>query len=257
VDTAAPAASAPPIVAAVAEAPATPAAAPIDEDAPNAAIEGGDDMFALGDSVLLGAQAQLARAIPGIRIDAHVGRQASQGLKVLEDWRHASGKASTMLVHLGTNGYINEGQFREMLAALADRTSVIVINVHAERRWTASNNALIAAVCPEFANVRVIDWDGAGRGHPEYFVKDGIHLTGKGIRALVAQIQTITGGAVMEPGKAAQLLKGAQRARPAGKTPAASAAAAEPDKPAAEAAADETPVPHAEEPPATQAPKPE
>ncbi|MFL6708918.1 MAG: acyltransferase family protein [Massilia sp.] len=230
----------------VAAAPVAAATAEPDSDTANEAIEGGDDIFAMGDSVLLGAQATLAKAIPGIHIDAHVGRQASQGLKVITDWRARSGKASTVLVHLGTNGYINEGQFREILGALADRTSVIVINVHAERRWTASNNALIASVCPDFANVRVIDWNGVSTGHPEYFVKDGIHLTGKGIRALVAQIKAITGGAVIPPGSLDKHARRRAAASPATSATSASAASSsasvEAAAPVKAPAAEETPA---------------
>lgn len=157
-------------------------------------MEGGDDVWAIGDSVMLGASAHLIKTIPGIRIDAHIGRQASEGLKAVLAWRAASGKASTVLVHLGTNGYINEAQFRALLAALADRTRVIVINVHAERRWAQPNNAMIARLAPEFPNVQLIDWAAVSAGQPQYFVGDGIHLTPSGMRAMAAQIKQAVGG---------------------------------------------------------------
>jgi peptidoglycan/LPS O-acetylase OafA/YrhL len=158
-------------------------------------ISGGEAMYALGDSVLLGARDHLARMIPGIQIDAAVGRQASQGLSSVKAWHGKLSSASTVLVHLGTNGYIDEGQFRELLKALADCKLVILINVHADRRWTEPNNELIARMARAFPNTHLVDWHLASASRPDYFVKDGIHLTRRGILAFTSQIKMATGGA--------------------------------------------------------------
>jgi peptidoglycan/LPS O-acetylase OafA/YrhL len=162
-------------------------------------ISGGADIFAIGDSVLLGSSAYLSKKIPGIQIDAAVGRQASNGLKVIQEWVSQPQKATTVIVHLGTNGYINEGQFKELLGALAGLQHVFVINVHADRRWTAPNNEIIERTVHAFPNVALIDWHGVSEQRPEYFVSDGIHLTKKGILALTAQIKLATGGEAIPP----------------------------------------------------------
>jgi peptidoglycan/LPS O-acetylase OafA/YrhL len=164
-----------------------------------APISGGGDMYAIGDSVLLGARQHLSKAIPGIRIDARVGRQASEGSSTIKEWRNSNAKATTVLVHLGTNGYINESQYRKLLAELSDCQSVILINVRAKRRWTAPNNEIIGRMAREFLNVRVIDWNALSDNHPEFFVKDGIHLTQKGIVALTERIKLMTGGKPLSP----------------------------------------------------------
>jgi len=176
----------------VAVAPALPAA-----PEPDLPISGGEDILAIGDSVLLGAGGHLAKDIPGIQIDAVVGRQASSGLKVLKEGHGHGRKAPTVLLHLGTNGYIDEGQFRELLQALADRKSVLIVNFHAERRWTQPNNELIARLAGEFPNVHVVDWSAASASHPDYFVKDGIHLSTKGIAAFTSAIKVASGGSVI------------------------------------------------------------
>ncbi|MFP5393636.1 MAG: acyltransferase family protein [Gammaproteobacteria bacterium] len=184
------------------QAAAAPAAvAPAADDAldANLKISGGKEIVAIGDSVLLGASDHLSKTIPGIRIDAQVGRQASQGLKVVQQLRGKLTGESTVLLHLGTNGYINEAQFRELLNALADCKAVLVINVHAERRWTAPNNEMIERMTREFSNVRLINWSQVSAQRPEYFNKDGIHLTKKGILALATQIKLATGGEPLGP----------------------------------------------------------
>src|SRR5207244_1317710 len=93
-----------------------------------------------------------------------------------------------------TNGYINEGQFRELLQALAGCKSVILMNVHADRRWTAPNNEIIARMVQEFPNTNLVDWSLVSAAHPDFFVKDGIHLTRRGILAYASQIRMATGG---------------------------------------------------------------
>src|SRR5690242_18705801 len=40
-------------------------------------------IFGVGDSVMLGASSELTQAVPGIEIDAVVGRQASAGIDIL------------------------------------------------------------------------------------------------------------------------------------------------------------------------------
>lgn len=229
-------------------------------------ISGGDAMYALGDSVLLGARDHLARMIPGIQIDAAVGRQASQGLSSVQAWQGKLSSASTVLVHLGTNGYIDEGQFRELLKALAACKLVILVNVHADRRWTEPNNELIARMAREFPNTHLVDWHLASASRPDYFVKDGIHLTRRGILAFTSQIKMATGGEPLPdpppdapdaPAAGARVRQVAHRAADSAAQPAAAEAAAVPlhdpqeakeAKEAGEPARDPTPAPASDAP---------
>lgn len=46
------------------------------------------------------------------------------------------------------------------------------------------NNADLAAARPGWPELRVLDWDAHGDGNPEWFARDGIHLTATGSLAL-------------------------------------------------------------------------
>lgn len=148
-----------------------------------AAAEPSDRITALGDSVMLGARPALTRVLPISYLDAQVGRQAHELLKLLKQMKQAQTLTPTVLMHIGTNGYIYERNLREMLTLLDDRERVVLINVHADRRWTPDNNQVLAEVTQKFSNVLLIDWAQQGRLHPEYFASDGIHLSGSGMRA--------------------------------------------------------------------------
>ena len=147
----------------------------------------------IGDSVMLGAREHLGRTIAGVRVDAEVGRQGSQGVKLLKEFRAHAVLCNSVVVHLGTNGYLSETHYREMLKQLQDRPVVVLVNIHANRHWTAANNRMIARVGREFQNTRVVDWHALSDRRPEFFVSDGVHLSGTGIQAMAREIRRAVG----------------------------------------------------------------
>ena len=126
----------------------------------------------VGDSVLLGASPYLLRRLPGASVEAKVGRQGGEGLKLVQSLREQALLGEAAVIHLGTNGYLSEKQFRTLLEQLAHCRTVVVVNVYGARRWTGPNNALIARLAPHFENVRVVDWYAIGQANPAYFVQD-------------------------------------------------------------------------------------
>ena len=147
----------------------------------------------LGDSVLLGASPYLLRRLPSASVEAKVGRQGSDGLKLVQSLREETRLGDATVIHLGTNGYLAEKQFRALLEQLSDRKTVVVLNVYGARRWTGPNNELIERLSQNFDNVRLIDWHAIGQANPGYFVQDGIHLSGAGIHAYYNQIRMALG----------------------------------------------------------------
>ncbi len=147
----------------------------------------------IGDSVMLGARDHLGRTIAGVRVDAEVGRQGSRAPKLLQEFRTHSTLCSSVVVHLGNNGYLAESHYRDMLKQLKDRQVVVLVNIHANRPWTAANNSMIGRVSREFDNIRIIDWYAISQSRPEFFVADGVHLTGAGIQAIAREIHHAVG----------------------------------------------------------------
>lgn len=147
----------------------------------------------VGDSVLLGARPYLLRRLPWASVEAKVGRQGGEGLKLVQSLRDTAQLGDAAVIHLGTNGYLSEAQFQALLAQLADRKAVVVVNVYGARRWTRPNNEMMARVSARFQNVRLVDWHAIGEANPDYFVQDGIHLSGIGIHAYYSQIRMALG----------------------------------------------------------------
>ncbi len=147
----------------------------------------------LGDSVLLGASDHLAKKVEGLEIDAAIGRQGKDGLTRLRELKEKNELADIVIIHLGTNGYLYEAQVREVMTLLSTVRQVVFINVKAPRRWEKSNNELLKNMSKDFPNVKLIDWRSIGQSHKEYFGKDHIHLTKKGVRAMTTEILRVSG----------------------------------------------------------------
>jgi peptidoglycan/LPS O-acetylase OafA/YrhL len=160
-----------------AEATAPLAAAPV---ALRPTVSVGGRVFALGDSVMLGAAWQLASTVADIEVDAQVGRQAGSALSILKERRAAGLLGPAVVIQLGNNGTLSRKELREMLALLADVPRVVVVNVRVPRPWEGSNNAVISEETAAYANVQVVDWRGVAGEREDLFWSDSIHLRPEG-----------------------------------------------------------------------------
>ena len=75
---------------------------------------------AIGDSVMVGAAKDLAAAIPGLDLDATIGRQASDTIKLLQQYRDAGKLGSTVIIDIGSNGTLTGKQFDQIMEVLKD-----------------------------------------------------------------------------------------------------------------------------------------
>lgn len=148
---------------------------------------------AIGDSVMLGARNTLKSVIRGARVDAAVSRFPGAFIGKIKRYQAADRLADIVVLHPGTNGVIPEAMMREMLDLLDDRATVVVVNDAMPRTWRDPNNKVIAKVVPDYPNAVLADWEQASKGHDDYFVSDGVHLTAKGAQAYAQLIKKAAG----------------------------------------------------------------
>ena len=156
--------------------------------APSYGRPSGVTVTALGDSVMVGAAPELARAIPGAEVNAEIGRQASAALDMLRQRSAAGGLGDAVVIHVGNNGTFTSGQFDGMMQVLADRRVVIFVTVKVPRPWEGANNGVISSGVGRYRNAALVDWYGASAGRPELFYSDEIHLKPEGVRLYTALI---------------------------------------------------------------------
>jgi peptidoglycan/LPS O-acetylase OafA/YrhL len=139
--------------------------------APPAPIE----QLAIGDSVMLGAAPELSDN--GFVVDATESRQFSNGADTVATLNTQGRLGSVVVVHLGTNGTIDDGDMTRMMEALAGVPQVLMLTLDVDRDWIPGNNALIYDTVNSYANVSLLDWAGlAGSCPGDCFASDGFHL---------------------------------------------------------------------------------
>jgi peptidoglycan/LPS O-acetylase OafA/YrhL len=145
-------------------------------------------VYAIGDSVMLGAASELSAVIAPIEIDAQVSREVGALIDILR-WRASSGLLpDTVVVHIGNNGYFAPGQFDEMMRTLINVRRVIVVNIRVQRPWEGPNNATINEGTARYPNAVLLDWYGTTEGRYDLFWDDGVHLRPEGAREYAAFI---------------------------------------------------------------------
>ncbi len=139
------------------------------------------DYLAIGDSVMLGAAGVLKER--GYTVNAEVSRQMNQTVALMEQLGEADVFGDPIIIHLGTNGPITRETLDALLAPLNRVPNVIMLNVHANRPWTAENNRILAERDKPDGqdNIILIDWNSLANECPgDCFAADGIHLTDAG-----------------------------------------------------------------------------
>ena len=131
--------------------------------------------LAVGDSVMLGAVPQLARA--GFEVDARGCRFVGQGLAVLRRRRRAGTLPRVVVLALGTNGSYARGDVGRALRILG-RERLLVLVTPRELRGRPGRDArlLRAAGRRRPGRIRVLDWARYSAGRAGWFGADGIHL---------------------------------------------------------------------------------
>ena len=142
-------------------------------------------LWIFGDSVLLGAKSGMEQAFDVQSYDAKVGVQAHILIRKMRAYALAHHGEFDVVFNIGVNGTLKPEHLPKISKALAGTARIVVINTVVPRPWQDPNNALIAQWASQHPTVRVADWATCSSGHPEYFVRDGVHLTQVGVQAFV------------------------------------------------------------------------
>ena len=144
---------------------------------------------AVGDSIMLDIQPELAADVPGVSVDGLVSRQFPAGIGVVQADRAAGTLGDILVVELGTNGTVTSADFDAMMQAASGVKRVIFVNVDVPRSWEAPDNAVLAAGVARYPGVAVLaDWYTLSSPHPEWFTPDQVHLQPAGAAALASLI---------------------------------------------------------------------
>ncbi len=149
---------------------------------PAPAVPPGEEMIAIGDSVMLASAPALQERFPGILIDAVVSRQMRAAPDLLRGYAEAGELRSTVVLGLGTNGPIDAATLEEVRRILGPSRTLVLVSAQAPRDWTPGVNGELTSFAARFRAVELADWRSAIEPQLALLAGDQIHPGSAGAR---------------------------------------------------------------------------
>ena len=144
---------------------------------------------AVGDSVLIDIEPDLAALVPGASFDGAVSRPWDTGVSVLSGSRARGQLRPEVVVGLGINGGVTPAQFDAMMRAVAGAKRVVFVTVRLPRSWQDQTNATLRDGVARYPGTAVLaDWYTLSADQPSWFAPDGVHLQKPGAQAMASLI---------------------------------------------------------------------
>ena len=150
---------------------------------------------AFGDSIMLGTRAYLELAFgDDIVVDAEVSRQFSQLPDTIADYKSDPDNpplGDVVIIHLGTNGFLNSRVFDETMEQLEATRRVLFVNVRVPRTWEDEVNRQLTRGVERWDNAYLVDWHGYSAGQEDNWINptDGVHMVPEGALAYTQLLQ--------------------------------------------------------------------
>lgn len=172
--------------------PAVPLRLPMDERGPDGPgttpLPSGDQIVAVGDSVMLASAPQLQTQFPGIAIDAAVSRQMWQATDIVAALASSGGLRDYLVLGLGTNGSIDPQTLHDVRSLIGPDRSLILVNPQAPRPWIPVVSEHLTAFAADYRNVVLADWRGAIAPQLDVLARDQVHPGPTGARIYTGTI---------------------------------------------------------------------
>lgn len=136
----------------------------------------GDQITAIGDSVMLASSQGLSEVFPGIQTDASVSRSIMVAPELIGNALSAGSLQQWVLIGLGTNSAITPDQLDQIRNMIGPDRVLVLVNAHGDRTWIPPTNQVLAdyaAAHPD--NVVLVDWDATANANAQVLGSDGIH----------------------------------------------------------------------------------
>ena len=148
---------------------------PFAPDADDLLVPAGEEITAIGDSLVVTSADGLTYRFPGIAYEARSNRQWHDTLAVIEESVAAGTVRDNVVLHLGTNAGVDEKALRAALEAFGPERNVVVMDLYVRSSFVDSSNETIREVVAEHPNAVVGDWNGTISQQPQVLQSDQVH----------------------------------------------------------------------------------
>ncbi|GAB3148817.1 hypothetical protein GCM10027058_09990 [Microbacterium neimengense] len=142
---------------------------------PDNEVVTGDEVTAVGDSVMLASAPSLLTALPGADVDAAVSRQMYAAPDILRFLADSGRLREFVVLGLGTNGSISQRTLEQVLEVIGPDRQLVLVTASAPRSWVPGVNADLAAFARTHRGVQIADWQTAIAPHLDLLAGDEVH----------------------------------------------------------------------------------
>ncbi|HEY1133385.1 MAG TPA: hypothetical protein VGE77_02330, partial [Nocardioides sp.] len=154
----------------------------------------GAQTVVVGDSVALAAAPGLVAELPGVGVDAAVGRQLHEAPEIVAELRATGRLRPYLVLALGTNGDFSSSELSAVVEAMGEGHRLVLVMAHGDRPWMAEVNRKLGAFVTAHPWVGLARWDQTSAQVTD-FASDGIHPGEQGgtvfARTVVEALRTL------------------------------------------------------------------
>lgn len=131
---------------------------------------------AIGDSVMLDVKPDVKRVFHHSAVSGSVGRQFYSLPGIVRKLKAQGHLAKYIVINLGINGPPTQHDINAVLKTVGKKRQIFWINTRVPRHWQNTTNRMIAKNAKKHANVHLVNWYKASKGHKGWYVSDRVHL---------------------------------------------------------------------------------
>lgn len=157
-------------------------------DAEGLAVPPGEQITAIGDSLVITSADGLRHRFPGIDFEAKSNRQWRDAQDVLEQALAQGRVRDNVVVHFGTNAGVDVEEMDTFLDTLGSERRVVLMNLYSTSTFVPDSNQAIQQAAAGRDNVVVGDWAGAIAERPGDLQSDRVHPDIPGMHVYAAVV---------------------------------------------------------------------
>ncbi|MFI5505478.1 O-acetyltransferase OatA [Corynebacterium kutscheri] len=148
----------------------------------------GEEITALGDSVMLASIAALHERFPGIYVNAEVSRQYATAVELLQELSAQNALRQFVVLGFGTNGHASAEQIEEIFRIIGPDRTVILVLPYGDRPWIPQARQELIDAATQHPNVYLAPWCAAAGMQPFLLREDAIHPSDEGTVAYAESV---------------------------------------------------------------------
>lgn len=143
---------------------------------PRHKVPTGDQITAIGDSVMLASSQGLSSVFPGIQTDAAVSRSIMVAPGMLQNDLNSGSLRPWVVIGLATNSAVTTEQLDQIHNLIGPSRVLVLVNAHGDRSWIPPANQVLSDYASAHQdNVVLADWNAAAQANGQLLAADGIH----------------------------------------------------------------------------------